>query len=464
MDRGIFGKVARARFTFPMLGVVAAAALIVNELAHTGNVDATAREARIVDARVNILRVYQLAATAGVGAQSFVESRSTTDATQFEGFARMYETLAPRAFADLITVDPTQAAFYQRLHDSVDGRMAKIARWVQLASDGRADEARGEIADEQVSSVRASLRQDLELAVARIEGIHSSIRAATQRNQNVSRWALHAMILIASLAVYYFLRQLNALAQWRAREQERLQREVEARTAELRELAGYLTNAQENERRRLANELHDELGALLTASKLELMRVRRSSGATPELLERLSGLEKQINKGIALKRNIIENLRPSALDHLGLQQSLMILCENASATMEIPVNCAFGDVELACEAQLAVYRLVQEALTNVGKYAHASVVDVTLTQDAQGVHVMVRDDGAGFDPAAVKAGHHGLIGMRVRMESHGGTLRIDSRPGGGATIRARLPAWVEPMAPTEGEAPINAPNSAPSPA
>ncbi|MEO8836371.1 MAG: sensor histidine kinase, partial [Caldimonas sp.] len=220
---------------------------------------------------------------------------------------------------------------------------------------------------------------------------------------------------------------------------------VVARTAQLRELAQHLQTIREDERSHLARELHDELGALLTAAKLDVARLksRLGSAPTPDALERLAHLNETLNGGIALKRRIIEDLRPSSLSNLGLVAALEILLREFATRSEIAVVSHLEPVELAAAAQLTVYRLVQEALTNIVKYAKAREVDVTLAPlESGGARVAVRDDGVGFDAGAPRMSRHGLIGMRYRVEAEGGAMRLVSSPGAGTLIEASLPAPV----------------------
>src|SRR5206468_5393526 len=135
-------------------------------------------------------------------------------------------------------------------------------------------------------------------------------------------------------------------------ERDNLEAEVAARTAQLRELALHLQTVREDERSHLARELHDELGALLTAAKLDAARLKSRLGTmmTPEVRERMAHLNEALNNGIALKRRIIEDLRPSSLSNLGLAAALEILVREFSARMELNVQCELEPVELPASA------------------------------------------------------------------------------------------------------------------
>lgn len=224
-------------------------------------------------------------------------------------------------------------------------------------------------------------------------------------------------------------------------EHDRLEREVIQRTAQLTELAQHLQTAREDERHRLARDLHDELGALLTAAKLDAARIRsRLAGTAPEALERLAHLVEMLDSVIELKRRISEDLRPSALSYLGLVDTLKILAREFTERSGVLVHCTLAPVALAPAVELTAYRLVQEAINNLSKYAEATNVWLELAPVGGRVEISVRDDGMGFDTGIPPASAYGLVGMRYRVEAEGGTLTVVSAPGHGTLIRASLPA------------------------
>jgi signal transduction histidine kinase len=267
------------------------------------------------------------------------------------------------------------------------------------------------------------------------------------RSMLISRVGVAALCAIALLGVIANLRQSLALERQRQRRQkrvqadtERLELEVTRRTAQLLELNNHIATAREDERNRLARDLHDELGSLLTSAKLDTSRIKsRLAGGAPELLERLDHLIGTLNSVIAVKRRIGEDLRPSALGHLGLVVTLEILAREFSEQSGIPVECDFTAVRLSPVAQMVVYRLVQEAITNITKYAKATRVWLTLNACDGRVQVSVRDDGVGFDPDAIRRSAYGLVGMKFRVSAEHGSFVVLSVSGQGTTIRVTLP-------------------------
>jgi signal transduction histidine kinase len=238
------------------------------------------------------------------------------------------------------------------------------------------------------------------------------------------------------------------------RERDLLEQQVRERTASLAQLATHLQQVREHERGHLARELHDELGALLTAAKLDVARLKSRLGAPPpEIGQRLQHLTDTLNSGIALKRRIIEDLRPSSLFNLGLTASLEILSREFSEQSGVQAVLDLAPVRLEEGSQLTVYRMVQESLTNVLKYAEASQVEIAVRGEGNDVVVSVSDDGKGFDSTQAKPSTHGLAGMRHRVEASGGTLSVSSAPGAGTRIVARLPASSVVSASPAAEAP-----------
>ena len=244
-------------------------------------------------------------------------------------------------------------------------------------------------------------------------------------------------------------------------ERDHLELEVQRRTLELTNLARHLETAREDERARLARDLHDELGALLTAAKLDVARLRPGlQQSAPALLPRVEHLVQTLNSGIALKRRIIEDLRPSSLDQLGLLPALDILCAEFAERLQVQVHTTLMPVTLSASADLTVFRLVQEALNNIAKHAQAQQVTVELVEQDGMASIRVSDDGVGFHPDRLAVGRQGLVGMRYRVQAEGGHLTVNSTPDAGTQVQALLPL-AAPLAPgsSAAGASIDAPDA-----
>lgn len=260
------------------------------------------------------------------------------------------------------------------------------------------------------------------------------------------------LMLVLLLVVERQFKLREQLAELLRSENQRLDALVQERTAELSELASYLTQAREVEKARLARELHDELGALLTAAKMELDWIahQHDDVALAPCRERLARLQEHLDSGIALKRRIIENLRPSLLEMLGLVSALRALGEEFSRDAEVTLNLELphGDVAVAPEPALALFRIAQESLTNIRKHAHASQVKLALSIKADELELEIADDGQGFNTGPVRRRHHGLMGMKHRVQMCAGQFLLTSRPGAGTRIVVRIP--LAPPAPASG--------------
>ena len=330
---------------------------------------------------------------------------------------------------------------------AVSRKLAEMELSLRLRRQGNEDAWKfilfTDVGREHMDSIRQLAHTLIERSSRKIQEHQSQIVQSLM----LSRIGIATVTAIGLLAFYMYLRQARTLQQISQREQdvleherERLEGLVRERTASLSELASHLQQVREDERGYLARELHDELGALLTSAKLDVARLKsKIDHQAPDIAERLKHLNETLNSGIALKRRIIEDLRPSSLSNLGLTAALEILTREHAEGAGIEVETNLEAVELTEATQLTVYRLVQEALTNISKYAKAKKVLVTVHGYPTHAAVQVRDDGAGFDPAGVGPTSHGLAGMRHRVEAAGGRLTITSSADSGTLISAVLP-------------------------
>lgn len=238
---------------------------------------------------------------------------------------------------------------------------------------------------------------------------------------------------------------VNAFQDITARkEAERQLRAVEERrgqlASELRALSQRLLEVQEEERRHLARELHDEVGQRLTALKFSLASAADISAA--EAKERAAEAAAQLDDLIRQVGDLSLDLRPPALDTLGLRSALQALFDRGVAETGVAVKFKHRklDRRFAPEVQTAAYRIVQEALTNVARHAGVREASVRATVDRRRLRIEVADRGVGFDSAAARGATAGLTGMRERAILAGGHLEIESAPGAGTRILADLPA------------------------
>jgi signal transduction histidine kinase len=201
-----------------------------------------------------------------------------------------------------------------------------------------------------------------------------------------------------------------------------------------------VVEAQELERRRLSRELHDETGQALTSILLGLRSLEESL-ETDDARAATAGLRELVVATLQDVRRLAVELRPSALDDFGLVAALEHLTTSFQEQTGIQVDfgAALGEERLPGEVETALYRIVQESLTNVVKHARARRVSIALTRMQHSVKAVVEDDGQGFDPENTREGGFGVVGMRERLFLLGGRLRIESSPGAGTTIAADVP-------------------------
>jgi signal transduction histidine kinase len=224
-------------------------------------------------------------------------------------------------------------------------------------------------------------------------------------------------------------------------------KERAAAEAKARGLVGQLVTAQEDERRRISRDLHDQLGQQLTALRLKLEALKEQSRNRKQMreqVEELQALAARIDSEVDF---LAWELRPSALDDLGLAPALANFAEEWSKHYNIPAEVHIAGMEgvrLTPQAETCLYRITQESLNNIYKYAQAARVEVILERRDGSAVLVIEDDGVGFDLSQAAGGEDGrglgLVGMRERAALLGGSLEIETAPGKGTTIFARVPA------------------------
>jgi signal transduction histidine kinase len=227
------------------------------------------------------------------------------------------------------------------------------------------------------------------------------------------------------------------------RDNEELESRVRRRTTELSALSSHLQQIAEKERATLARELHDELGGLLIAVKMDVSWLhKRWPSPTAEIQARWVRVLKVLDDGVDFKRRVVENLHPTLLDNMGLLPAVRWIVEETCGRAGLQYTEIYPEQEpqLTEDAAIMVFRLVQESLVNVVKHAHATHVRVQIDLDATDLHVLIEDNGGGIEPERRDAlSSHGLAIMRHRVRSSGGALQLDVAPHGGTRLLARFP-------------------------
>ncbi|MCS0627809.1 CHASE3 domain-containing protein [Telluria mixta] len=285
-----------------------------------------------------------------------------------------------------------------------------------------------------------------ETLAARSAVFYDRYRLAALRGLGINVAALVTLVLFYNLIRRSFRARLNAE---RALQQtnDHLESLVTERTEQLSVLSRHLIRVSEEEKAKLARELHDEMGANLTAIGMHLASVTdQIKTAHPDHAETLGRARAVLVETVELKRRIVEDLRPSLLDNLGLSAALQSYCEDFGRTTGVDCEALIeGDIDSAGSAQsIALFRIAQESLNNVAKYAQARHVVVHLAREGEAFTLEVSDDGVGIPPDAMRRPKsHGLLGMRERALLLGGTLRVDRGVNGiGTTVHAIVPVTV----------------------
>jgi signal transduction histidine kinase len=223
------------------------------------------------------------------------------------------------------------------------------------------------------------------------------------------------------------------------RHDEELEARVVARTEELSSLSTHLLTMIESERSQLAKELHDELGGLITAAKMDMAWLQAHIGTALDAAseEKFRSVVQMLNQAMMLKRRVVESLRPSLLDHFGLPVALSShfdeQCTRAGVEYIVTLPDEMTDIEPA--VQLTLFRIAQEALANLLARGAVRHVELVVEGEAGGYLMTVGDDGPPMDATQVRA----LVGMRHRLMGAGGTLEVESVAGAGNRIRAYVP-------------------------
>ncbi|MBC7482702.1 MAG: CHASE3 domain-containing protein [Rhizobacter sp.] len=433
-------------FAFPLAALSALAMFVISESSYQQASNTFDKLGTQGQARTAIQTLWRSLTDAETGQRGYL----LTDRSEYlqpYAEAQVRVTTSLNWLTTYYRSDPATQELMNLVTKASRDKLAELAETIKLYDAGKTEAWRtlilSNIGKEQMDLVRTSSENLLVVESAKVV----VARASLQQTLMLNRIGVTAMSAMCLLALLMYLRQTTALVLAREEqrrvvqaERDQLEKEVLRRTEHLTQLTRHLQTVREDERSRLARELHDELGAWLTAAKLDVARLKSRLGVlTPEIAERLQHLSTGLNSVIALKRRIIEDLRPSSLSNLGLVAAIEILVREWGSHSEIAVDCEVEPVELRPSGELTVYRLVQEALTNISKYARASQVKVRLRARGGRVHVSVQDNGVGFDTEQPRIAAHGLLGMRYRLETEGGEMVLHSSPGQGTVIEADLP-------------------------
>jgi signal transduction histidine kinase len=255
-------------------------------------------------------------------------------------------------------------------------------------------------------------------------------------------------LLLISLVVFVISQQLKELSLKSklqvklAEENQRYEHEFKSQRKLLHQLALDHQSDAERERQKLARELHDELGSILTAAKMDITwTIKKVADTYPDIVDKLKKTNKYIDQGIGFKRQMVQDLHPSMIASFGFWPAIENFVEEVAERNHWELNFEIpeGNPELNETISLIAYRILQESLNNASKYAEASSVSVNMIMDEKYLKIEVTDNGIGTDLEALDSSTHGLSGMKHRVMAIGGRFEITSQPGKGMFTHALLP-------------------------
>ena len=326
------------------------------------------------------------------------------------------------------------------LQTTVDDYVAAVLSVFEWTPQQRQERAAFFLREQQ----RPSRKQILAVA-DNLADLNASVYAAQEQQTELSeqqfRYDLRQSLLFAVLAG--LIVSVAGIVRMRSLEKRGAdqRRHAEETALEMRNLSARLRHAQEEERRTISRELHDEVGQLLTAMRMELGALERERDDPAAFEARVADLKGLAEQSLHLIRGIAAGLRPSVLDDLGLGAAVQKQAREFSQRTGIPVAVSVGGQfdRLDDQGAIYVYRIVQEALTNCAKHSRAKAVEISLTGRPDWYELTVRDDGAGFNYPVVGHAGMGLLGIEERVRELGGSVSVRSRAGQGTVIDVRVP-------------------------
>jgi signal transduction histidine kinase len=343
-----------------------------------------------------------------------------------------YQSLAPEEVKVIRGVEADLAA-----------KVAEMEQSVALLREGKPDDALAVVRSDPGLLRMQAIREELDALSARehdrfLVGLRewsASIRTNTAINAAATVFTLLVLVFLGLLASRDIRRRESFASQ--------LSAQIDERTAELEDLSRHMSRVVEAEKHALARELHDELGGVLVAMRIDLAQLRKRIGANadPDMKVRWDRIELALAQGLELKRRVIEDLRPTLLDNMGLFTALRWLATQRAEQSGFALEMIGldDDVQIPPETAIAVFRTAQEVITNIVKHAAATRVSIRAAVGAR-LTLEISDDGRGIPAAAEhRTGSHGLKQMRFRVEGVGGSLRIAPRMPHGTTIELSVP-------------------------
>lgn len=448
LQRWLAAVPPRVLLTLLVTAAISMVVLAISELAFTEIDSARRSERQIADARAHVSQLREALVQAESAQRGFLITADARYLRPFDGSVeRVRQNLSElqRLAAVLAELREPLRAIAPLVNEKVD----EMRLAVHYTSQGNRIDAVQILATGKGLALMEGIgrRSDqLDASLLRLDATRAEdiARIFLMQRVGVGLIVFLNLVFLAILGVRT-VRHFYDREQHRAeltRQAQELERVVAERTEELSSLSTYLQTSTEREKTRLARDLHDELGGILTAAKIDASWLEGfASTSDPEVQQRMRRLTASLDEAVEVKRRVIENLRPSLLDHLGLAAAVewyaQETCEKAGLAADVRVPPAMDPIPP--EISIAVYRIVQESLTNALKYAQARSITVELKQPPGRLELRVADDGVGIANFETAHFTHGIAGMRQRARSLGGDFRLHSSPGNGTEIVVTFP-------------------------
>lgn len=377
----------------------------------------------------------------------------TGDQRYLKNFDKVVADVEPRLERLRLAYQGSASALadVRTLHVLIGKRLVDLSMLVTIQQSQGAAAAVSLVKTSVGADAGEAITDILEQMRSREAAEHAEAVAYSSRSSVLSRWITIAgtifnmlLVGVAARLVYMDMRRRNAQTAELREQKQKLEREAEERNRELVELSTHLQSVAEREKASLARELHDELGGLLVGARMDISWAEQHVAQDdPVMKQRLQRVQQSLSAGVDLKRRIIEELRPTLLDNVGLFAALRWQLKETCGGAGL--NCIESypaeEPKLTSEAGIALFRIAQEAFTNILKHAAAKTVDIALSVDPDGIVMQISDDGAGIPTGRLTAtGSHGLASMRHRVRALGGRLDVRSPASGGTVLLVQIPA------------------------
>jgi signal transduction histidine kinase len=433
-----------------------AALVVIAEIAQSGQKQINQRVGQSQKQQIVLAQLLEQVSQAEAGQRGYLLTGDPKYLQPYQSARDRVEPLLDQ-FSDLfrdngqLLASTAQRDAMRHMRVLIGAKLAELSASLELYNSQGPAQATALVRTDLESSTMSEIRNEaVKLRDAEQSAINAEIGRA-ERLRMVSRALMGgvvvlnvSLLILAATLLARQARRRAELTEQLASQNEELERAVRRRPAALTAQSSHLQRLSEKEKAALARELHDELGGLLIAVKMDISWLQKHTpgAAEPDMKTRWTRVLQALDEGVDFKRRVVENLRPTLLDNMGLLPAVRWITQETCTRAGLRCVESYPEEEpqLIDDAAIMIFRLMQESLTNIVKHAQATEVHVAVTMDASDLTVTVTDNGVGIDSDRREAvGSHGLATMRHRVRSFGGSIEIGTPAEGGTRVRARLP-------------------------